>query len=493
MISRTPKTIPVFELTFIVALALIGWVALRLYEIRLEADEGRKQLFDLRTEYFRTSVFVQSTLNDLNTSFTNFLHTKNKVEMGRFELKSKEFQQWLEKENRRWTRAQPRLTNPPPQTPAQLLNATNRPAQVHNKLVQTLSEIGRGYTNYQRDARYLMANTGQPLIKARLASRELDLNRTRSSLLNLARQTQILGDALDLVLSGTQEGYGNVQNRFQRMGFALLLALVGLGFLLMLAIYRGKMAQTRQIIQQHKRQHLEQQAKLDKLANFGQLAQELAHEIKQPLTAITARVYTLQKLLPPGAETHKDAVVIRDEIKRLDRILKDFLELARPAEPKLLPVAAGQVVEDIRYLMGPQLEQEDIELKFDADEDLHILADAQQLKQVLINLVKNAAESLDRGGSITLRARKANRELSGADTEAVVLEVADTGPGIPPEIQDRIFDPFFSTKEDGTGLGLAIAAEIVDKHGGNLEFDTQPGKGTVFRIVLPACLKEQPA
>ena len=141
--------------------------------------------------------------------------------------------------------------------------------------------------------------------------------------------------------------------------------------------------------------------------------------------------------------------------------------------------------------MASQLEQESIALKVDCEEDLQFLADSQQLKQVLINLVRNAAETLDGGGVITLRSRKTSRELHGETTEAVVLEVADTGPGIPPEIRPLIFDPFFSTKNDGTGLGLAIAAGIVDKHGGTLEFDTETGKGTVFRIVLPAATQHQ--
>jgi len=85
-----------------------------------------------------------------------------------------------------------------------------------------------------------------------------------------------------------------------------------------------------------------------------------------------------------------------------------------------------------------------------------------------------------------LRSRKSTRSLHGENTEAVILEVEDTGPGIPLDIQDKIFDPFFSTKKHGTGLGLAIAAGIVDKQGGNLEFDSQPGNGTVFRIIMPA-------
>ena len=108
-----------------------------------------------------------------------------------------------------------------------------------------------------------------------------------------------------------------------------------------------------------------------------------------------------------------------------------------------------------------------------------------QLKQVLINLVQNAAESIEHDGRITLRARKDKADLKGQASEVVVLEVEDTGPGIPPDVQQRLFDPFFSTKEDGTGLGLPIAANIIDKHGGAIRFRTEVGKGTAFGIVLP--------
>src|SRR5262249_44346460 len=153
---------------------------------------------------------------------------------------------------------------------------------------------------------------------------------------------------------------------------------------------------------------------------------------------------------------------------------------------------------EIQELMSPQLAEQDIELKCECSGDVRMLADVHQIKQVLINLVRNAADSFTdgetagEGGTITLRAEKSSRELRGAFTDVAVIEVADTGPGIPPEIQKRIFDPFFSTKSEGTGLGLAIASEIVDKHCGSLEFDTEPGKGTVFRILLPAGRNGQP-
>jgi len=268
---------------------------------------------------------------------------------------------------------------------------------------------------------------------------------------------------------------------------------VGLCFLLGTIIYRRRMAVGQTIIQEHQYQRLKQQTTLTKLTHFGRLAQELAHEIKQPLTAINARAYALHKILPAGSDLHKDAAVIRNEIKRLDRIVKDFLELARPSEPTLIPLAAQEALEEVRELMAPQLAQDSVELKSESEADLQLLADPQQLKQVLINLVKNAAESMNGSGAITLRARKVARTFNGHRSDVAVLEVEDTGPGIAPEIQTKIFDPFFSTKGDGTGLGLAIASRIIDKHGGNLEFDTQLGKGTIFRIILPICQKEQTA
>ena len=147
--------------------------------------------------------------------------------------------------------------------------------------------------------------------------------------------------------------------------------------------------------------------------------------------------------------------------------------------------SAEESLREVKDLMSSQLEQDEIEVTLNCEDHLQFRADPQQLKQVLINLLKNAAESVGHQGAVSLRARRDTVQLNGEETDATIIEVEDTGPGIPPEIQAKIFDPFFSTKGDGTGLGLAIASRIIDKHGGNLEFDTQLGKGTIFRIVLP--------
>jgi signal transduction histidine kinase len=112
------------------------------------------------------------------------------------------------------------------------------------------------------------------------------------------------------------------------------------------------------------------------------------------------------------------------------------------------------------------------------------------LKQVLINLVQNAAESMGRDGTITLRTRTQKRHRATHPATVAVLEVEDTGPGIPPEVQKRLFDPFFTTKAGGTGLGLSIAARILEKHGGTLEYQAAPNRGAIFRLILPLAANE---
>jgi signal transduction histidine kinase len=470
----------------VLALALIGCVAYRLYQIVPENDENRKQLISLKTDYFQITAFVQSNLGELEGIVSNYFQTKDAAQLELFQTRYQEFKQWLQEENVRW---KPLGTPIVQSAHSPCVGETNQLTRIQTQMLPLIASIETALRNYRNAASYLMNNAGKPLAKE-WSTRELNFHHARSRLLTLSRQARMRGEATDLFLANTLERHGNMKALFENLRFALLLALVGLSFLLMLAIYRRKLSQSDQIISQHNRRHLEQQANLDKLGHFGRLAQELAHEIKQPLTAITARAYTLQKLIPPGADAHKDVAIIRNEIKRLDNIVKDFLEFARPADPRLDPLTAVQALEEIRDLMESQLEQEAITLKFECEEDLQLLGDAEQLKQVLINLVRNAAESIEGSGTITLRSRKATRMLHGENTEAVILEVEDTGPGIPLDIQDKIFDPFFSTKKHGTGLGLAIAAGIVDKQGGNLEFDSQPGNGTVFRIIMPAATQK---
>jgi signal transduction histidine kinase len=223
----------------------------------------------------------------------------------------------------------------------------------------------------------------------------------------------------------------------------------------------------------------------EKLASLGMLAAGVAHEIRNPLTAIKAWLYLQQKRLKPDSPEAADATLIGGEINRLERIVQDFLQFARPSEPQFADADAGQLLREVQTLMQPGLANSGIKLEVGEVVAAPVRVDSQQIKQVLINLVQNGAESIGREGTITLRARRDERRLNQRQTEVVILEVTDNGAGIGPEAEKRLFDPFFTTKNSGTGLGLPIAARIVEKNHGALQYQSQNGRGATFGIILP--------
>ena len=223
----------------------------------------------------------------------------------------------------------------------------------------------------------------------------------------------------------------------------------------------------------------------EKLASLGILAAGVAHEVRNPLTAIKAALFIQQKKFQPGTQEHADAQLVEREILRLERIVNDFLLFARPTEPEFNTVPANAPLHEVQNLLKGQLSEANIQLVVETSPPMRIKVDPAQIKQVLINLVQNAADAIGRNGKITLRARHDRKPLAEDEVDVVILEVTDTGKGIPPEAQKRLFDPFFTTKDTGTGLGLPIASGIVQKHGGVLQYQTRVNYGTTFGIVLP--------
>jgi len=265
----------------------------------------------------------------------------------------------------------------------------------------------------------------------------------------------------------------------QKVNLALLVTIAAFAAWLLVTAYRGILVPLRQQLSESGTALEHARA----LASLGVLASGVAHEIRNPLTAIKARLYTHQKALPQDSPGREDCEFIGAEINRLEHIVREFLQFARPSEPQLAEVSPVGLLREVQELLAPELRQSSIELALDGAVGTAIQADAHQIKQVLINLVRNAAESIGEGGKITLRTRETRLAAGGG--RALALEVADTGKGIPTDVQQRLFDPFFTTKPSGTGLGLSIAARIVEKHAGALEFTTLPDRGTTFRIVLP--------
>lgn len=281
----------------------------------------------------------------------------------------------------------------------------------------------------------------------------------------------------DVFLRGSDLAMTSLQQLF----LMSLLLLVALAFTVAVLVYRGMIAPLRAQLSESQT-IIERQ---EKLASLGALGAGVAHEIRNPLTAIKFRLFSLKKSLPEEFRHHEDTRVISEEINRLDRIVKDFLQFARPSEPELVRIPAERILTAVHELMKPELEPAAIDLKLELIQKAWIQADTAQLKQVLINLVQNSADSIGRHGQITLRLSRATAHVNGKPRPAAILAVGDTGKGIPAAVQKRLFDPFFTTKDGGTGLGLAIAARIVEKHGGVLRYQTELNRGTLFEIVLP--------
>lgn len=247
---------------------------------------------------------------------------------------------------------------------------------------------------------------------------------------------------------------------------------------------RMEMAERRRA-EQEKYQAEQLLERQEKLATLGTLTAGIAHEIRNPLTSLKARLYTLEKHLHAVPAARRDTDIITAEISRLERIVQEALSFARPADPTLERIPVDTLLREVHGLMSTSLEGRGVSLVLETEAGLTLKADSGHLKQVLVNLVRNAGDAIEGSGTITLRSRRKQAVLQGAETEAVFLEVEDTGKGIPPEIEKRLFDPFFSTKDTGTGLGLPIAARLVEKHGGRIEYRTLPGKGTTFSVLLP--------
>jgi signal transduction histidine kinase len=242
-------------------------------------------------------------------------------------------------------------------------------------------------------------------------------------------------------------------------------------------MYRGLIAPLR-------RQLFNTIARQEKLASLGVLAAGVAHEIRNPLTAIRFRLFSLRKALPHAASDSEDVTVIASELDRLERIVNDFLRFARPSEPEFVSLPVQRLLKEVIDLLEPQLAKSGVDLKLEASDPLWVRADTQQIKQVMINLIQNAGESVQRDGAITVRAYEARNGLRHRNG-LVAVEVSDTGKGVSKDVAARLFDPFFTTKEGGTGLGLPIAARIMEKHGGTIRYKTNSDGGAAFSILLP--------
>jgi two-component system sensor histidine kinase HydH len=254
------------------------------------------------------------------------------------------------------------------------------------------------------------------------------------------------------------------------------------------------LAKSHQELQEQTRLLLEKEAQLrraDRLSALGQLSAGLAHEIRNPLGAIKGAVEILEEDFPGGHPKSEFFAIILKEVKRLNDVVTNFLNFARPVTLQFAPVDVREVLTSLEGLISGQARAHRVQVFTTFHEGpARVMADEALLKQAFLNIMLNALEAMSEGGDLAISTRlvdSGTATILEAQGREEWLEVVfdDTGSGISDEHLGRVFDPFFTTKTDGTGLGLAITYRIVENHRGGIRVMSQPGKGTTFAITLP--------
>lgn len=223
----------------------------------------------------------------------------------------------------------------------------------------------------------------------------------------------------------------------------------------------------------------------DRLAAMGELTAGVAHEVRNPLGIIRASVQLIEDARGDRERIVEATSVIKQEIDRLDRVIKALLDFGRPSAPTFRAVRVSEVLDDVVLFTRRFARQAQVSISYEVPPDTpHVRADPDQMKQVFVNLISNAVQAMEsRGGNIAISAR--------ADGGFVAIRVEDDGPGIPERDLPKIFDPFYSTKDDGTGLGLTMVHRIVDEHDGYIEVASREGEGTSFTVYFPVATETE--
>jgi two-component system sensor histidine kinase HydH len=230
------------------------------------------------------------------------------------------------------------------------------------------------------------------------------------------------------------------------------------------------------------RKHEETKLQLERshhLSLVGQMAAGVAHEIKNPLASIKGALEIIQdrEVSPPDREEFGE-IAFR-EVKRIEGTVTEFLEFARPKETRKEPLDLSVAVESSVRQLGPQVAKAGLHLQTHVESGIHVLGDFEKIHQVVLNLLLNSIEASCPGDTVSIALKR-----TGA--RGAVLSISDTGKGMTSSELSQAFDPFYTTKATGTGLGLPIAKSIIDRHGGQVKLESEPGKGTQITITLPA-------
>ena len=215
----------------------------------------------------------------------------------------------------------------------------------------------------------------------------------------------------------------------------------------------------------------------ERLSSLAEIASGVVHEVRNPLGAIKGAVEILEDELSPDSPRREFAQIAKTEVERIDKLVQEFFHFARAKEPNRQPTDVNELIHSVKILIENQATNQNVEISEDLAEQLPLISvDAEQIKQVLLNLAINALQAMPDGGKLVFRSERENDSLR--------IEVEDTGGGIDEATKAKIFDPFFSTKDKGLGLGLSVAYKIINQHSGRIEI-LDSGEGTKFVLIFP--------
>ena len=221
---------------------------------------------------------------------------------------------------------------------------------------------------------------------------------------------------------------------------------------------------------------------VEKLAMVGKLAAGMAHSVRNPLTSVKMRLFSLNRTAHLNEDQNDDLRVISQEIEHIDTIVQNFLEFSRPPKLQMQMVSPSTVLDMMLQLLTHRLKSYEVTVTRNKGENLpEIKCDPEQLKEVFVNLVENACQAMGRGGHITIT----ENVEPGENGSVCVIHVQDNGPGMSEKIAEKIFNPFFTTKDEGTGLGLSIVERIIENHNGRIRVESREGEGACFIVTLP--------
>ena len=302
------------------------------------------------------------------------------------------------------------------------------------------------------------------------------------------RPVKRIEDTIDRIAQGSVAGEDPAGGPVPNDGLAKEFRVVESKLNLLGQQYRGARADASEL-RHNVDQLLERMAsQLDvatRLAAISRLTGGVAHEIKNPLNAIALRLELLRaRLGQPDQELFGEIDILSKEVLRLDRVVKTFLDFSRPLDVHLQNIDLGVLAREVTEFVTPQAREKKIDVDFSAPSEpaasssTMMRGDSDLLKQAVLNLVTNAIDAMGSGGRLQVRVSRSGDKLT--------LEVGDTGSGIPPELRDKVFQLYFTTKPGGSGIGLAMTYRAVQLHNGTISFKSEAGSGTTFRLEFPA-------